>query len=61
LGCDIFVCCVIKNDWCDIKSVKKLECFLFDIFERSKKNKERMTMSCQTSHWFLTFLYRDVY
>jgi hypothetical protein len=47
---NFFIWIIIKNDWCDIRSVKKLECFLFDIFERSeKKNKGGMTMGCQTS------------
>jgi hypothetical protein len=45
-----FILIIINNDLCDIKSVKKLECFLFDIFERSeKKNKGGMTINCQTS------------
>jgi hypothetical protein len=34
---DFFIWIIIKNYWCNIKSVKKLECFLFDIFERSEK------------------------
>jgi hypothetical protein len=34
---DFFIWIIIKIYWCDIKSVKKLECFLFDIFERSEK------------------------
>jgi len=34
-----FIWIVIKYDWCDIKSVKKLKCFWFDFFGRSKKKK----------------------
>jgi hypothetical protein len=34
---NFFIWIIIKNYWCDIKSVKKLECFWFDIFGRSEK------------------------
>jgi len=33
---DFFIWIIIKKYWCDIKSVKKLKYFLFDIFEKSE-------------------------
>jgi len=32
-----FIWIIIKYNWCDIKSIKKLEYFLFDIFGKSEK------------------------
>jgi len=55
---DFFIWIIIKYNWCDIKSVKKLECFWFDIFGRSERNRGRMEMGCKTSqnpdprHWW---------
>jgi hypothetical protein len=40
----LFIWIVIKNYWCDVKSVKKLECFLFDFFERSEMGIRNFTM-----------------
>jgi hypothetical protein len=34
-----FIWIVIKYDWCDIKSIKKLDCFLFDFFFKKIKIK----------------------
>jgi hypothetical protein len=34
---NFFIWIIKKNDWCDIKSVKKLKYFWFDIFKRSEK------------------------
>jgi hypothetical protein len=42
-----FIWIVIKYDWCDIKTIKKLECFLFDFFERNKKKKR------ESWEWFV--------
>jgi hypothetical protein len=35
-----------KNYWCD---VKKLECFLFNFFERSELEIENFAFGCQTT------------
>jgi hypothetical protein len=37
---DFFICIVIKNYCCDIKNVKKLECFLFNFLKKSEKKIE---------------------
>jgi hypothetical protein len=44
-----FIWIVIKNYWCDVKSVKKLEYFLFDIFGRSEMGIENLPFSYQTA------------
>jgi hypothetical protein len=44
---DCFICIIIKNDWCDIKSVKKLECFFLE--------KPHVAWHC--SHMHLIFYY----
>jgi hypothetical protein len=42
LYCVFFILIVIKYDWCDIKSVKKLECFLFDFLGEVKRKRGRV-------------------
>jgi hypothetical protein len=44
-----FIWKVIKNYWCDVKSVKKLECFLFNFFGRSKMKIENFRLGYQTT------------
>jgi hypothetical protein len=46
---NFFIWIVIKNYWCDVKSVKKLKCLLIDFFFRSEKGIENLTISCQTA------------
>jgi hypothetical protein len=38
-----------------IKSVKQVECFLFDFFGRNEKGIENLSMGCQTASLFLSF------
>jgi hypothetical protein len=45
---NFFIWIVIKNYWCDVKSVKKLKCFLFDFFERSEMGIEIVWFGYQT-------------
>jgi hypothetical protein len=53
---NFFIWIIIKNYWYDVKSVKKLECFLFDFFGRSEMKIKNLAMGCQTGPWLL-FLY----
>jgi hypothetical protein len=43
-----FIWIVIKNCWCDVKSVKKLKCFLFDFFGMSEMGIGNFKMGYQT-------------
>jgi hypothetical protein len=52
---DFFIWIVIKNYWCDVKSVKKLECFWFDIFGRSEKGIGNLSMGQDSFRVFLSF------
>jgi hypothetical protein len=52
---NFFIRIVIKNYWCDVKSVKQVECFLFDFFGRNKRGIENLSMGCQTASLSLSF------
>lgn len=55
---NFFIWMIIKNYWYDIKNIKKLKYFLFDIFlKKVNRNKKRVKMVCLTCSLSFPFVH----